>query len=437
MTDYEKICDQEIPNFRDLALKQGNLSIALDGLFALEKQSRLAEQATATSRIALEIIELSYLTKNWKLLNENLQILSKKRSQSKVVVQKICQAAINLIDRTPDKETKIELIQTLRTVTEGKIHVEVERATVTLIYAKIKEEEGNVEEAAEMLQDLQVETFGAMTKKEKIEFILEQIRLCLKINDFPKAMIISRKITRKSLEDDTIQELKIRFYELMSEYYSHYHNYLENCRAFYDIYNTEIVQKDDQKWKAAISYMIIYAILSPHSVEQFDIANRIYQEKNNLEGISLKNLLKSFLTDEICDWQLLTQKFAEELLHHPIFKEGEKGKEWETLRLRLIQHNIRIIEKYYSRITLKRLGELLCLNTDEAERHLADLVSSKTVFAKIDRLLGNVSFIKKKEPTQIIQEWSTQINTLSSLIESTSHLINKEIQKSSTKQRNI
>ena len=55
-----------------------------------------------------------------------------------------------------------------RTVTAGKIYVEVERARLTHKLSVMKEEEGDINEAANILQELQVETFGSMEKKEKV-----------------------------------------------------------------------------------------------------------------------------------------------------------------------------------------------------------------------------------------------------------------------------
>lgn len=43
--------------------------------------------------------------------------------------------------------------------------------------SQIKEEDGDVAGAAEVLQEVHVETYGALTKKEKADFILEQVGL--------------------------------------------------------------------------------------------------------------------------------------------------------------------------------------------------------------------------------------------------------------------
>jgi 26S proteasome regulatory subunit N5 len=115
---------------------------------------------------------------------------------------KMVQEAMSHLDDTPDMDTKLELIDTLRTVTEGKIFVEVERARLTRILSKIREDEGKIEEAADILQELQVETFGSMDKREKTDFILEQMRLLLAKRDYTRTQIISKKINTRFFKEE-------------------------------------------------------------------------------------------------------------------------------------------------------------------------------------------------------------------------------------------
>lgn len=82
-----------------------------------------------------------------------------------------------------------------------QIYVEVERARITRLLAKIREDEGKTSEAADVLQELQVETFGSMDKREKVDFILEQMRLCLAKHDYIRTQIISKKINTKFFQD--------------------------------------------------------------------------------------------------------------------------------------------------------------------------------------------------------------------------------------------
>lgn len=112
------------------------------------------------------------------------------------------QEACTYVDLVTDMEAKLKLIDTLRTITAGKIYVEIERARLTRKLAAIKENGGNVEEAANIMQELQVETYGSMEKREKIEFLLEQMRMCLIKGDYIRTQIISRKISIRAFEDE-------------------------------------------------------------------------------------------------------------------------------------------------------------------------------------------------------------------------------------------
>lgn len=68
---------------------------------------------------------------------------------------RIVQQAMSWLDEM-SKEVQLNLIDSLIGVTEGKIFVEVERARLTRKLAEIKEKEGKVKEAADILQELQV-----------------------------------------------------------------------------------------------------------------------------------------------------------------------------------------------------------------------------------------------------------------------------------------
>lgn len=61
----------------------------------------------------------------------------------------------------------------------------------------------------------------------------------------------------------------------------------------------------------------------------------------------------------------------------------------------LIQHNIRIIEMYYSRIKIATLANLIGVSQERAETELCDMVVNKRISAKINRLEWVVQFIKK------------------------------------------
>lgn len=67
---------------------QGHLHKALESLLNLEKSSRLAEDVTATKAACAAILEVAFEAKEWKLLEENILLLAKRRSQLKQVGEK-------------------------------------------------------------------------------------------------------------------------------------------------------------------------------------------------------------------------------------------------------------------------------------------------------------------------------------------------------------
>lgn len=210
-------------------------------------------------------------------------LLSKKHGQLKQAVTKMVQVVMGFLDATPNLDVKLSVIHTLRTVTEGKIFVEVERARVTRILSNIKKSQGDLNAAADTLCELQVETFGSMTRREKTEFILEQVALCIERGDWTQATILSRKINRryfarkpkKSPEeieklkkqaeerektrgpdeppmevDDDVTDLKLRYYEQQIILANHDYKYLEVCKHFRDVLDTESVENNPEQLRA-------------------------------------------------------------------------------------------------------------------------------------------------------------------------------------------
>ena len=98
----------------------------------------------------------------------------------------------------------------------------------------------------------------------------------------------------------------------------------------------------------------------------------------------------------------------------------------KTLHPRVVQHNVRVVAKYYRQISVARLANLLGLSEDEAERHVSHMVSSNGLYCKIDRPAGIAQFHKPKPPDEVLQDWAGDISKMLNLVEMTCHLINKE-----------
>ena len=76
----------------------------------------------------------------------------------------------------------------------------------------------NIKAAADLLQDIQVETYGSMDRREKVEFILYQMRIMIKMEDQLRLLMVSKKLNKKNIDTEGLEDLKIRFYSFLLFY---------------------------------------------------------------------------------------------------------------------------------------------------------------------------------------------------------------------------
>jgi 26S proteasome regulatory subunit N5 len=133
-------------------------------------------------------------------------------------------------------------------------------------------------------------------------------------------------------------------------------------------------------------------------------------------------------------WPIVAEKFGPHLCSTDVFSSSSSDKagdpkahtRWLDLRKRVIEHNVRVVAKYYTRIRMPRLTQLLDLDEEETESYISQLVTAKTVYAKIDRPARVVSFAKTRDADEVLNEWSGSMKSLLGLLERIDHLITKE-----------
>ena len=185
------------------------------------------------------------------------------------------------------------------------------------------------------------------------------------------------------------------------------------------------------EWFQVLQRIIYFVILAPYDNEQHDLLHRIHKDTRNSQVALDAELLKLFTVHELMRWPEVAKRFGPHLCETDIFdaQAGDDAKahqRWQDLRKRVIEHNVRVVAKYYTRIQMKRLTELLDLTEDETEKYISELVTSKTVYAKIDRPARIVSFAKPRDADDILNEWSSEMKSLLGLLERIDHLITKE-----------
>ena len=250
-------------------LEMSDLSEILNQLYALEKKCRLGNDTPSLVLICEHA--LSMVKKLGKSLEESLDCLTTlctRRSQKTKAVTALVQAALPWIEECPTKEEQLKLVVSLRNITDGKIFLEAERARLTLQLSKMKEEAGDVGAAADILQEVHVETYGALSKREKIEYLLEQMRVTLLNKDYVRSAIVSNKINRKALSEEGMEEHRVRFFSLLTEYHRHEKDSYNLALDYHAIYRAN---SDTEALKATI----LFLALSPYHIEQQDMLHRI------------------------------------------------------------------------------------------------------------------------------------------------------------------
>ena len=202
------------------------------------------------------------------------------------------------------------------------------------------------------------------------------------------------------------------------------------------IFETLEKQKDKEEVKSedeisdAFRNYILYLLISPQSQEKVDMLSDMEKKYPRLmEGEELlTKYVRRFLTFELVPMQ--ENEIREQMQNFEPFQENKtmhaKNHMIELIR-QMVQHNIRVIEKYYNRVTLTRMSQLVGVSVERTERELGDMVVNKRVAAKINRLAGIVVFSSRKQfPNESLNNWNKDLTTTLDKIEETCHLINRE-----------
>jgi len=415
--------------------KGGQLKEALAMLAALEKRCRVGNDSPNLVRVCESSLQYCKEAGDDEMLLTTLQTLSTRRSQKQAAIRALVHKCIPYCvegQYTPlsvtggnEKKARDKLVEALREISDGKIFLEAERARLTRCMAMIMEQEGDMAAAADVLQEFHVETYGSLSKREKVEFILEQMRLTLAKKDYVRAAIVAGKVSRKHLQEDNMEEYKVKFFTLMAELHRHEKNAFLLAKDYHSIYSTPMILNDDTKWKEALQATVVYLALSPYSNEQQDMMNLVHKDSNLEKLSSFQLTIKILLKKEIISYPMTNQVELEGV--SAILEGGQDLIQFwhESFHRRIIQHNVRVASLYYRRIHGTRLAQLLGLEPERLEREISSMVSDGSVYAKIDRPKDIVRFAEPKTPESVLSEWASDIDKLLHMVETTTHLINK------------
>lgn len=442
--DFSATLDEQFPIIEKLT----DYKQAIDKYLVLEKQTRQSSDLASSKRVLTRIVETLTDNNDWTYLDDLLTTLTKKHGQLKSSIQTLIKTAIDKLpqlneDNKIELDLKIKVIETIRVITDKKIFVEVERAIVSKQLSEIYLNKFNdLDKATEILCDLQVETYSLMNFSTKIEYILDQIKLTLQKKDYQQAKILSRKILLKSLKNfDEAEQYKSTYLQYLLQINKFERDYISIVKNSLLLIELPIVIENDLEYKNYLVSIIYYIILSPFDNYQSDLINKIKLNpifSKNVDSAVYK-LLEIFTTNELIHWNNIELIYKEKYFSNSeIFDETN----YNNLQKRIIEHNLRIINKYYQFIKLDRLAYLLQLSNQEAEQYVCELVNKGMINAKINGPKGIIKFEKLNEGAlvnttasttgnhdhinELLNDWIYDVDKLLEEVDSIGHLINKE-----------
>lgn len=415
-----------------------NLDDVLKELLNLEKRQRRAEKKDDVSFLCEQILTICHDGGTIEKVNEYLVIVTKRRGQFRKAQQRSIKTAMKWLDKLDEKK-KISLIDAIREVTEGKVHVEVERARVTRILAGIREKEGKIQEAVDLIDDLHVETYGSMGMEEKCGFLLELMRLHLANKNFELGEVARNKISGNALEQ--FKKLREQFFQLSIVYFRNSDSWLEMSQIYQKYFS--LVANDTENEYAMTPEQLtqcclITALCAPYGKDQVNITQELQRfstEGANMNRILVekcpqyKKILDLMTTDLLAEWDIfrgLLEQLDVANFDFGVKTEKDSSVLIETLHQRVVEHNIcQVVAKFYTQITLERLAVFTGLTADAVEGKLRDLVWNGMLdYAKIDGIKQLVVFKSAPTSTSVVNDWRQDIEKLLGLVNTTCHQIN-------------
>jgi 26S proteasome regulatory subunit N5 len=278
------------------------------------------------------------------------------------------------------------------------------------------------------------------------------MRILLKKEDYFRMLVVSNKINRKQLSEEGLEKLKVEFYQLMILYYLYEKKFIDVSKSYktlYDYYNEielklkatnvkEIKSNILERYKEILQSLnkkillvnyIMYLTICPPELETKNMLNElsINYRKDIEENEEMNSIVTKHLSDEIVQ---IKPEIFNTYKNYPIFNSNEMNvKPEEHLKLfrkYLIQHNLSVFGKFFSQIQLRRVSDMICVDTQELENEICDMVINKFLYAKINRINSTVNFRKKQDYSDKLNDLNYDLGKMLEKMETTCHLIHKE-----------
>ena len=426
--------------------------VELKKLIDEEKVTRLENEYEKNRNICKQILSIIYNRNDFPNFLRLFEYLTQRRNQSRESIISMVKNCLNeILPNLKNNKDSSDLLQTIIKVTEGKIFVEYEYSQAIRRMTEIHLMNNQIDEAAKLIQDVQIEAFGSLDNSYKVDYILFQMQVLLEKGDFIRTLIVSNKIKRNHLDDEGFELLKIRFFKLMIQYFFHEKKYIEVSKCYKILYdfvklideklidvekkNKEIkpeildnyikVKKENDLQKLFENWVLFLSICPPELETKNMLNELILKYKKQLDfDKNILYIVEERLSDDII---LIDNTLFNKFKDFEIFKQNQDL--IKLFRKYWIQHDLSLFEKFFAKIHIERICEMTLVPMEEIEDELADMVVNNYIFAKINRIEKLVNFRKKKDYHDELDNFNYDMNNMLKKVEETCHLINKEYLK--------
>ena len=426
--------------------------VELKKLIDEEKATRLENEFEKNRTICKNILSIVHNRNDFPNFLRLFEYLTQRRNQSRESIISMVKNCLNdILPNLQNNKDSSDLLKTIIKVTEGKIFVEFEYSQAIRKMTEIYLMNNEIDEAAKLIQDVQIEAFGSLDNKYKVDYILFQMQVLLQKGDYIRTLIVSNKIKRNHLDDEGFELLKIRFFNLMNDYFFHEKKYIDVSKGYKTLYDfvksindkLEDIEKNNKEVKPEIidNYItikkendlkklfenyVLFLSVCPPELETKNMLNELlikYKKELYLDENILYIVEKKLGDDIILIDKILFNKFKE----YEIFKKHQEL--IDLFKKYWIQHDLSLFEKFFGKIHIERISQMTLVPVEEIENELADMVVNNYIFAKINRIEKIVNFRKKTDYHDELDNYNYDMNNLLKKIEETCHLINKEYLK--------
>ncbi len=416
----------------------------LDVLYESEREARQNNNLDLSFKTVSRILDIVLQTRDPARIVHVAKNLVSKRGQLIKSTTEIVRQCMGFIDSIQDTPTKISFVEALKTMCEKKIYLEVEYARCAMMLVKFKEGTDNdLQAAAKIMENVQVETYGSMSKKEKLEFILYQMRIQYLLKDRTKLYIVAKKVNTKTLDEEGFHLLKISYFAYMFHIHNHAKEY-DGCSAALQkiheglnkVQSAEEIHSLDNVIRQKFSMFLDKTILSESILLFKCLQEHLTTKVEELETLRSKyevfilgskkvlELVDSFLSKELTTCNI----HHYEASHQAIFSKNFANhlELLDTLHKQLVKKNLIIISRYFRNARMQRLADLLDTVYEAVEENLCELILAKLVRGKIDRPGRMIEFLAEANDVEVIDNWVKNINEIVDIVDFVCERIERE-----------